>query len=47
VLLETSRLNVEQVAAAVGYQDPTALRRLMKKLAGATPSRFRPASPPG
>ena len=43
VLLESSRLNVEQVAAAVGYQDATALRRLMRKVAGANPSRFRPA----
>lgn len=43
-LLETSRMTVEQVAAAVGYQDPTALRRLMKKVAGANPSRYRPAN---
>jgi transcriptional regulator GlxA family with amidase domain len=40
-LIETSRLNIEQVAAAVGYEDATALRRLMRKLAGANPSRFR------
>ncbi|MEO8671972.1 MAG: helix-turn-helix domain-containing protein [Tahibacter sp.] len=43
VLLETSRLTVEQVATAVGYQDSTALRRLMKKVAGANPSRYRPS----
>jgi transcriptional regulator GlxA family with amidase domain len=43
VLLETSRMTVEQVAEAVGYQDSTALRRLMKKVAGANPSRYRPA----
>lgn len=30
-LLEGSRLTVDQVAEAVGYQDATALRRLMKK----------------
>jgi len=42
-LLESSRLTVEQVAAAVGYQDATALRRLMKRIAGANPSHFRPA----
>lgn len=42
-LLESSRLSVEQVASAVGYQDATALRRLMRKVAGANPSRFRPA----
>lgn len=43
VLLETSRMTVEQVAEAVGYQDSTALRRLMKKVAGVNPSRYRPA----
>ncbi len=42
-LLEGSRMTVEQVAEAVGYQDSTALRRLMKKVAGANPSRYRPA----
>lgn len=40
-LLENSRMSVDQVAAAVGYQDATALRRLMKKIAGANPSRYR------
>jgi transcriptional regulator GlxA family with amidase domain len=34
-------MNVEQVAVAVGYQDATALRRLMKKTAGANPSKYR------
>ena len=43
-LLESSRLTVEQVASAVGYQDATALRRLMSRVAGASPSRFRSAS---
>ena len=42
-LLENSRLTVEQVAERVGYADTTALRRLMRKVAGATPSHFRPA----
>lgn len=42
VLLETSRMTVEQVAEAVGYQDSTALRRLMKKISGVNPSRYRP-----
>ncbi len=42
-LLESSRMTVEQVAAAVGYQDATALRRLMRRVAGASPSRFRAA----
>ncbi|MBL8487289.1 MAG: helix-turn-helix domain-containing protein [Rhodocyclaceae bacterium] len=45
-LLEASRMTVEQVAEAVGYRDATALRRLMRKVAGASPSRYRP-SPAG
>lgn len=40
-LIESSRMNIEQVAQAVGYSDATALRRLMQKAAGANPSRFR------
>lgn len=40
-LLQRSRMSVEQVAAAVGYQDATALRRLLRKSAGLTPSRLR------
>lgn len=43
-LIETTRLSIEQVAAQVGYQDATALRRLMRKSAGSTPSRFRAAA---
>jgi transcriptional regulator GlxA family with amidase domain len=43
VLLASSRMSVDEVATQVGYQDSTALRRLMRKVAGATPSRFRPA----
>ena len=34
---------VEQVAEAVGYRDSTALRRLMKRVSGANPGRYRPA----
>ncbi len=41
MLIETSRMTIEQVAAQVGYEDATALRRLMRKSAGATPSKFR------
>ncbi|MBI2770636.1 MAG: helix-turn-helix domain-containing protein [Burkholderiales bacterium] len=41
MLIETTRLNIEQVAAQVGYEDATALRRLMRRLAGANPGRFR------
>ena len=43
MLLETSKLKVEQVAQRVGYVDTTALRRLMRKVMGATPRQFRPA----
>ena len=41
MLIETSRMSIEQVAAQVGYEDATALRRLMRKAAGAAPSKFR------
>jgi transcriptional regulator GlxA family with amidase domain len=40
-LIESTRMNIDQVAAEVGYADATALRRLMRKLGGANPSRFR------
>lgn len=42
-LLQHSRLSIEQVAQAVGYDDPTALRRLMRRATGARPSQYRPA----
>jgi transcriptional regulator GlxA family with amidase domain len=42
MLLETSKMSVEQVAEQVGYADITALRRLMRKLTQATPRQFRP-----
>jgi transcriptional regulator GlxA family with amidase domain len=42
MLLETSKMSVEQVAEQVGYADTTALRRLMRKVAQATPRQFRP-----
>ncbi len=41
MLLESSRMSVDQVAEAVGYQDATALRRLLKKVAGASPVQLR------
>jgi len=44
-LIETSRLTIAQVAERVGYEDATALRRLMRKSAGAAPSRFRASWP--
>ncbi|MBB5204932.1 transcriptional regulator GlxA family with amidase domain [Inhella inkyongensis] len=40
-LIETSRLPIETVAAAVGYQDGSALRRMMRRSASARPSQFR------
>ncbi len=40
-LLENSRMTVEQIASEVGYSDATALRRLMRKTAGASPRQFR------
>lgn len=40
-LLQNSRMSVEQVAAAVGYRDATALRRLVRRAAGVTPGRMR------
>jgi transcriptional regulator GlxA family with amidase domain len=40
-LLQSSRMTVDRVAEAVGYQDATALRRLMKKVAGMNPGRYR------
>lgn len=40
-LLRTSRMTIEQVAFAVGYRDSTALRRLMHKAVGTTPSQVR------
>lgn len=41
-MLEQTRCSVEQVAAAVGYSDSTALRRMMKKVTGSSPSGYRP-----
>lgn len=45
-LIESSRLSVAQVAEQVGYGDATALRRLMRKVMGATPRQFRPSIGP-
>ena len=44
-LIESSRMTIAQVAERVGYEDATALRRLMRKAAGAAPSQFRAAWP--
>jgi transcriptional regulator GlxA family with amidase domain len=43
-LLEQTRMNVEQIAEAVGYRDATAFRRAMKKRTGSNPYAFRAAS---
>ncbi len=40
-LLQNSKYSVESVAEQVGYQDATALRRLMRKLLNATPRQLR------
>jgi transcriptional regulator GlxA family with amidase domain len=40
-LLEQSRMSVEDIAAAVGYSDSTALRRLMRKTTGNSPRHYR------
>jgi transcriptional regulator GlxA family with amidase domain len=40
-LLETTALSIEVVAAQVGYQDSTALRKLIKREFGVTPSALR------
>ena len=40
-LLHNTRMPVEQIAAQVGYQDATALRKLLRKVTGATPGQFR------
>lgn len=45
MLLESSRLSVEQVAEQVGYGDATALWRLMRRVAGVTPRQLRAAQP--
>jgi transcriptional regulator GlxA family with amidase domain len=41
MLLATTRMTVDEIAAQVDYGDATALRRMMRKLGGATPAQFR------
>jgi transcriptional regulator GlxA family with amidase domain len=43
MLIESSRMTIDRVAEQVGYEDATALRRLMRKVAGVNPSRYRKA----
>lgn len=40
-LIETTSLSIEAIAAQVGYQDGTALRKLIKREFGTTPSAMR------
>jgi transcriptional regulator GlxA family with amidase domain len=40
-LIETTTLTVEDVAARVGYQDSTALRKIIRRELGTTPSTLR------
>jgi len=44
LLIESSRMTMDQIAASVGYEDATALRRMVRKVTGANPSQFRGAS---
>ncbi len=40
-LLESGQYSVEEIATRVGYRDPTALRRLMRRLLNVTPRQLR------
>lgn len=40
-LLESSAEPVDEISAAVGYEDPSFFRRLFKRLTGLTPSQYR------
>ena len=40
-LLETSNAPIEQIALQVGYEDPSAFRKIFKRLTGLTPREFR------
>lgn len=39
--LETSRMPVEEISFAVGYEDPSFFRRLFKRCVGLTPREYR------
>ncbi len=41
LLLESSRQGVEQIAAAVGYEDASSFRRLFARLTSLSPARYR------
>lgn len=40
-LLETTAMPIDEIAATVGYQDPTFFRRLFKRHTDVTPARYR------
>lgn len=40
-MLETDDTRIDDIAGAVGYEDPTFFRRLFKRLAGVTPAEYR------
>ena len=40
-ILETEDMAIEDISAAVGYEDPTFFRRLFKRCAGVTPAQYR------
>ncbi|VDS09834.1 HTH-type transcriptional regulator CdhR [Paracoccus haematequi] len=40
-MLETEDMGIEDISAAVGYEDPTFFRRLFKRRAGVTPAQYR------
>ncbi|MBS0194152.1 MAG: helix-turn-helix domain-containing protein [Proteobacteria bacterium] len=46
-LLENSRMTIDRIAVAVGYQDATALRRLLRKVGGTSPTALRTAASVG
>ena len=40
-LLETSDMPLDDIAAEIGYSEPSAFRHLFRKLVGVTPSAYR------
>ncbi len=46
-LLANSRMSIDQVAVEIGYQDATALRRMMRRVLGMNPSELRAAQARG